>query len=210
MVSIRPGTASDLPAITAIHNALLETTTYEWTETPHSVEQRARWLDEQYADGWPVLVAVDDGEVIGWGAYGDFRDSTRWPGYRFTVEHSIHVAESHWGQGVGRALLVALADHARDAGKRVMIAGIDGSNDRSVRFHARFGFREVARMPGIGDKWGRRLDLVLMQCDLDEMVNNFTGSGWSIRPNRYRVADVRSVGDVSGGTSSLPPTSKSR
>jgi len=104
--------------------------------------------------------------VVGWAAYGDFRDSRRWPGYRFTVEHTVHVARSHWGCGVGRALVEALADRARRDGKRVMVAGIDGSNTDSITFHARLGFHEVARLPGVGEKWGRRLDLVLMQRDL--------------------------------------------
>jgi L-amino acid N-acyltransferase len=163
MARLRPALAADLPAITKIRNALLDTTTYEWTETPCTVEDHVRWLDEHRSAGHPALVAVDGDDVVGWAAYGDFRDSTRWPGYRFTVEHSIHVAETHWGRGIGRALLDELTDHARRAGKRVMVAGIDASNVRSIDFHARLGFVEVARMPGIGDKWGQRLDLVLMQ-----------------------------------------------
>jgi L-amino acid N-acyltransferase len=167
-VVIRAAVPSDVPAITRIYNALLETTTHEWTETLHSEADRARWIADQEAEGRPALVATDGDEVVGWAGYGDFRDSRRWPGYRFTVEHSIHVAESHWGRGVGRALLAALVDHARRAGKRVMIAGIDGSNVRSIEFHARCGFRQVAHLPGVGDKWGQRLDLVLMQLDLDQ------------------------------------------
>ena len=87
-------------------------------------------------------------------------------GSRFTIEHTIHVAEGHQGAGVGRALLLALIDHGRRAGKRVMVAAIDASNTGSIAFRARFGFVEVARMPGVGEKWGRRLDLVLMQLDL--------------------------------------------
>jgi phosphinothricin acetyltransferase len=166
VVLVRPAEARDLPAITDIYNALLDTTTYEWTETVHTIEERADWLAHQHEVGHPALVAVDDEAVVGWATYGDFRDAVRWPGYRFTVEHSIHVAEQCWGRGVGRALIVALADHARAAGKRVMIAGVDGSNQRSIRFHEQLGFVEVARMPGIGDKWGQRLDLVLLQHDL--------------------------------------------
>ncbi len=165
---IRPAVASDVAAITRIYNARLETTTHEWTETLHSEAERAQWLEDQAAEGRPALVATDGDEVVGWAGYGDFRDSRRWPGYRFTVEHSIHVAESHWGRGVGRALLAALVDHARRAGKRVMIAGIDASNVRSIEFHARLGFRQVAHLPGVGDKWGQRLDLVLMQLELDQ------------------------------------------
>jgi L-amino acid N-acyltransferase YncA len=165
-VEIRPAEATDLPALTAIQNALIESTTYEWTETPYTVHDRETWLADRRRAGDPVLVAVDGDEVVGFAAYGDFRDSRLRPGYRFTVEHTIHVTESHQGAGTGRALLLALVDHARRAGIRVMVGAIDGSNTGSIAFHARHGFVEVARMPGVGEKWGRRLDLVLMQLDL--------------------------------------------
>jgi phosphinothricin acetyltransferase len=162
-VAIRDARIDDLAAITDIYNALLDTTTHEWTETPHTVAERAEWLAEQQAAARPAIVAVVDGAVVGWATYGDFRDSVRWPGYRFTVEHSIHVREDSWGRGVGRALIDALEMRARSAGKHVMVAGIDSTNERSIRFHERLGFVEVARMPEIGEKFGRRLDLVLMQ-----------------------------------------------
>jgi phosphinothricin acetyltransferase len=68
------------------------------------------------------------------------------------VEHSIHVAESHWRHGIGRALLLALVETARRSGKRVMAAGIDAGNVRSIDFHARLGFVEVAPLPGVGEK----------------------------------------------------------
>jgi phosphinothricin acetyltransferase len=164
--SIRDAVSADLPAVTEIQNALLGTTTYEWTEVPYTLGQKAEWLARQHDCGHPVLVALDGDHVVGWAAYGDFRDSRRWPGYRFTVEHSVHVARSHWGRGVGRALVERLADRARHDGKRVMVAGIDSSNVDSITFHGRLGFHEVARLPGVGEKWGRRLDLVLMQRDL--------------------------------------------
>src|SRR6478672_2991709 len=167
MVFIREATVSDLPAIADIANARLATTTWEWTETPHTVDERRRWLEQQNAAGLPVLVAVEDDDVVGWTAYADFRDSTRWPGYRYTVEHTVHVRETHWGRGVGRDLIETLTDHARQAGIRVMVAGIDGDNVDSIRFHERLGFLEVARMPEVGEKFGRRLDLVLMQRKVD-------------------------------------------
>jgi phosphinothricin acetyltransferase len=168
MLTVRDATVADLPEITAIYNARLETTTHEWTETRHTVAERAEWLAAQNAAGRPALVAVEDGEVVGWATFGDFRDSVRWPGYRYTVEHSIHVREDRWGRGVGRALMRALVERARLDGKHVMIAGIDASNTRSIAFHERLGFVEVARMPEVGEKFGRRLDLVLMQLMLDE------------------------------------------
>jgi phosphinothricin acetyltransferase len=82
------------------------------------------------------------------------------------VEHSIHVAESHWGRGIGRMLLTELEAHARAEGRRVMVAATDSSNVASIEFHKRLGYVEVARMPGVGDKWGQRLTLVLLQHDL--------------------------------------------
>jgi phosphinothricin acetyltransferase len=171
MVVIRDAGPADLAEITVIYNALLVTTTHEWTETPHTVRERQEWLDAQHLAGLPALVAVDDFEVVGWATYGDFRDSLRWPGYRYTVEHSIHVRQDHWRRGIGRLLMGALIDHARAAGKHVMVAGIDSDNLQSISFHQGLGFLEVARMPEIGEKFGRRLDLVLMQRMLHEPLS---------------------------------------
>jgi L-amino acid N-acyltransferase len=165
-VLIRPATTADIPAITEILDASYDTTA-EWTEERHTVEERTRWLAAHDVVGHPVLVADDDGDVVGWAAYGDFRDSVRWPGYRFVVEHTVHVAARAKGRGVGRALMAALADRARASGKRVLVGAIDGANVASLTFHERIGFREVGRLPGIGEKWGQRLDLVLVQLDLD-------------------------------------------
>lgn len=108
--------------------------------------------------------------MVGWASYGDFRDATRWPGYRFTAEHTILLAQSHWGRGLGRRLLESLMEQAVRAGKRVMVGGVDSSNVASIAFHTRLGFTEVGGMPGVGDKWGQRLDLVLLQRDLVDLL----------------------------------------
>ncbi len=171
MVVIRDAVAGDVGQITALRNALLATTTYEWTDEPHTDAETEAWLERHRDEGYPVLVAVDEerpAHVLGWAAYGDFRDIERWPGYRFVVEHTIHVREDAWGHGVGQQLIVALATHARAAGKRVLVAAIDGSNTGSIAFHERLGFVEVGRLPGVGEKHGHRLDLVLLQLALDE------------------------------------------
>jgi L-amino acid N-acyltransferase YncA len=167
-VVIRDAVESDVPAITSILNALLTTTTYEWRDEPHSVDQRALWLQGQQAGGRPVLVAVDAGAVVGWASYGDFRDASARPGYRYTVEHSVHVRETHTGRGIGRALVEALMVRAAAAGMHVMVAATDGSNERSIRFHERLGFTVVAVMPETGAKHGQWLDLVLLQRRLDD------------------------------------------
>ncbi|MFZ6005667.1 MAG: GNAT family N-acetyltransferase [Actinomycetota bacterium] len=161
---IRSAVAADAPAIATILNALIRTTTIEWTETPHSIEGIHRWLDEHET----ALVADEEGDVVGVAAYSWFRDVEKRPGYRFVVESTVHVRESHWGAGIGRDLMGALIDEARASGKHAMVAAIDGENDASIRFHERLGFVEVARMPEVGAKFGRWLDLVLLQLHLDD------------------------------------------
>lgn len=168
MAEIRDATVDDLRAITEIMNALLATTAIEWTDTPHTVDERREWFGRQQAAGYPVVVAVDGGEVVGFASFGDFRDIVKWPGYRTTVEHTVHVRESHWGAGVGRALIEELIARARQLDKHVLVAAVDGENETSIRFHERLGFTEVARMPQVGAKFGRWLDVVLLQLLLDD------------------------------------------
>jgi len=169
-VVLRDAVDEDVDAITEIQNALLDSTTIEWTEEPHTAVERRRWIEGQRARGLPVLVAQLDDEVVGWAAYGEFRDPVKWPGYRFTVEHTLHVREGHWGAGIGRALMLALMDRARAAGLHAMVAAVDGDNTGSVTFHQRLGFEEVGRLRQIGEKHGRWLDLVLLQALLDSAV----------------------------------------
>lgn len=163
-VQIRPGTVHDAPAIMSLLNALVATTTIDWTETPHTLDGVEAWIAEHET----VLVAEDDGAVVGLAAYGWFRDVVKRPGYRFTVENTVHVREDRWGTGVGRALVQALVEDARRSGKHTMVAVVDGANEASIRFHERLGFVEVARMPEVGAKFGRWLDLVVLQLRLDE------------------------------------------
>ena len=137
---VRDAHDDDVDAITTIQNALIGSSAIEWTETPHDVAERRAWLAAQRAAGQPVLVAVVDGALVGWASYGEFRDAAKWPGYRFTVEHTIHVREDHWGSGVGRSLMETLLARAQAAGMHVMVAAVDGENTASIRFHERLGF----------------------------------------------------------------------
>ena len=162
-VCIRDADGDDAVAICALYNATVSTTTVAWTEEHESVATRQEWLLTQRAAGRPVLVAEAEGGVIGFASYGEFRNATKWPGYRFTVEHTIHIDGAHQGAGVGGALLEALVERATAAGLHVMIGAIDGENDGSIRFHERHGFVQVAQVHEVGLKFGRWLDLVLVQ-----------------------------------------------
>ncbi|HTH99698.1 MAG TPA: GNAT family N-acetyltransferase [Acidisoma sp.] len=157
---IRPATERDLPAILAITNHAILHTTASWQTKPHTMEMRAAWLAERRMAGLPVLIAEADGEVAGYGSYGSFR---AYEGYALTVEHSIYVEERFQGQGLGRALLAALIDHATAAGMHVMVGVISAENTVSIALHERFGFEVTGRLPEVGRKFDRWLDLVLMQ-----------------------------------------------
>ncbi len=164
-MTIRDATTADLPAILAIVNDVLVSSDAIWRDDPETAEERASWFAERARRGFPVLVAVDDdGGVLGFASYGDFRALA---GYRTTVEHSIHIRADRRGGGLGSALLAALVARAWSAGVHVMVAGVDGGNAGSLRFHVARGFQEVARMPQVGRKYGRWVDLVLLQRFVD-------------------------------------------
>jgi phosphinothricin acetyltransferase len=163
---VRAASANDAVAIATLLNAFLATTTIEWTDTPQSTDSVLAWLDDHEV----VLVAEEAGEIVGVAAFGWFRDVVKRPGYRFTVEHTIHVREDYWGLGIARELMQALIDLAQKSGRHTMIGAIDGSNEASIRFHQRLGFVEVGRMPEIGAKFGRWCDLVLFQKRLDARI----------------------------------------
>lgn len=160
---IRDALDTDMPPCRDIYNALVDSTTVAWTEQKQTLRERQSWFRRQQRAGYPVLVAQDTIGVVGFASYGSFRGSGKWTGYRHTVEHTIHVDRGHWGQGVGRSLMDELTGRAHSDGVHVMVGAIDSDNIDSIRFHERLGFVETARMPEVGYKFGRWLDLVLMQ-----------------------------------------------
>ena len=163
MISIRAATAADLPAIRGLFNALIPTTTVAWRDHLATKAEIADWFDAQEVQGNPVLVAEEGGEVLGYTTWDSFRGGPRFPGYRHTAELTIHVDGTRHGGGVGRRLLGALIDLAAERGIHVLVAGVDAENQSSIRFHEAMGFAEVARMPEVGRKHDRWLDLVLLQ-----------------------------------------------
>jgi phosphinothricin acetyltransferase len=160
MPTIRDATDADLPQILAITNAAIVETTAVWNNTLATLEARGAWMRDRQARGFPVLVADDDGVVLGFASFGDFRP---FEGYLHTVEHSIYVATSAHRRGVGSALLAALVERATALGKHVIVGGIEAGNTASLALHARAGFVETGRLPEVGQKFGRWLDLVFMQ-----------------------------------------------
>lgn len=157
---VRDAVEDDLSAIMAIHNDIMRTTTSIYDDRPTELAEWQAWYDKRRGENLPVIVADDDGEVAGLASYGQWRAR---PGYRNTVEDTVHVRADKRGRGFGRLLLRALVASAQEAGVHAMVAFIDSSAVASVRLHRSLGFeivgtfREVATLR---DQW---LDLVAMQ-----------------------------------------------
>jgi phosphinothricin acetyltransferase len=159
-IDIRDATAADLPGILAIYNEVVATSTAIYSSEPVTLANRLEWWRTRVAQDYPVLLAADASGVTGFASFGDFR---AWPGYRFTVEHSVHVRANCRGQGVGTQLVQALLPRAAACNKHIMIAGVDAANSASIRFHERLGFTQVGHLREVGYKFDRWLDLVFLQ-----------------------------------------------
>ncbi|MDA8438799.1 MAG: GNAT family N-acetyltransferase [Propionibacterium sp.] len=162
-LSIRPAADADLPAITAIYNDAGVGTTASYDLEPVSLDSRRSWFEQRSAAGFPIVVAELDGRIVGYAAYGPFRDKA---GYAYTVEHSVYVTRDARHSGVGHALMADLVARARDRGVHAMVGVLDADNAASIAFHRRLGFAEVARLPQVGRKFGRWLDVVMVQLTL--------------------------------------------
>jgi phosphinothricin acetyltransferase len=163
-MELRDAAEADLAGLVAIYNDVIATSTATYTSTLVTLEDRRQWWRTRVAAGYPVLVALDESGVIGFATFGEFRS---WPGYRFTVEHTVHVRDDRRGGGVGTSLLGALFPRAASLGKHMMIAGVDAANLASIRFHERLGFERSGCLREVGHKFDRWLDLVFLQRRID-------------------------------------------
>lgn len=150
----------DLPGLLAIYNDVMAGSTAIFSQQPATLEERWQWWQARIAQGYPVLVARDALGVAGYATFGDFRSG---PGYRFTVEHTVHVRADGRGRGVGTRLVQALFPRAAALGKHVMVAGVDAGNAASIHFHQRLGFTRCGCLREVGYKFDRWLDLVFLQ-----------------------------------------------
>lgn len=156
---IRLATIADAPAIAALWNPYIRETAVTFNAAEKSVEDVAKLIADRAALGHATFVAMDPG-LLGFASYAQFRGGI---GYATCMEHSILLAPEARGRGAGRGLITALCDHAKAAGAHQMIAGVSAENPDGIAFHAKLGFAEVARVPQAGFKFGRFIDLVLMQ-----------------------------------------------
>lgn len=153
------------PAVLAILNDAILTSTALWDYEPRPPGAMDSWFSAKEAGRYPVVGAVArDGVLAGFATYGPFR---AWPAYKYSVEHSVYVHRDHRGRGIGLALVAALVERARAQGYHNVVAGIEASNAASRALHRRLGFEYCGTVRHAGFKFGRWLDLEFHQRLLD-------------------------------------------
>jgi L-amino acid N-acyltransferase YncA len=177
----RDATLQDLSAITALYGREVLTGTATFELDPPSLEAMTGRFETVRGHGLPWLVAEIDGAFAGYAYASPFRPR---PAYRYGVEGSIYVEENARDRGVGRALLTALVESARDRGLRHVIGAISDSatSDASIRLHRALGFRDVGTYCQVGWKFDRWLDVTLMQLDMGPQGTPPRGNGLDLGP----------------------------
>ena len=158
-MQIRLAQHDDSEAIRQIYNLEVSTSTVTFDLVPRTAADQLQWLEAR-SGAHAVIVAEADGEVVGFASLSPFRDR---PAYNSTVEDSVYVRADHRGTGVGGALLDELMTLAAQHGFHTVIARIVGGHDASIGLHQRHGFGIVGTEREVGRKFGKWLDVVLMQ-----------------------------------------------
>lgn len=159
-IEVRLATREDAASIRTIYNREVTESTVTFDLVPRSLEDQREWLDA-HAGAHPAVVAVDgSGTVTGFGSLSPYRSR---PAYSTTVEDSVYVAREHQGRGVGRLLLAELVRLAEVHGFHAVMARIVGGHAASIALHSACGFELVGVEREVGRKFGKWLDVALMQ-----------------------------------------------
>lgn len=162
-VRIRKAHVADLQAITEIYNEAIRTTTATFDTEQKSIDERRAWFDS-HDQRHPILVAEQSGHVIGWACITEWSNR---PAYDATAETSFYVAEQHRGKGVGRRLKHAVIEEARRLKVHTLLARVAEGSDASLHLNKSYGFEHVGTMKEVGRKFGKLLDVHLLQIILD-------------------------------------------
>jgi phosphinothricin acetyltransferase len=164
MLTIRPATLADLPAITDIYNEAIHKTVATFDTEPKTPEEQMIWFAD-HGPEYPILVAEENGVVAGWASLSKWSDRCA---YSDTAEISLYVHEEHQGKGIGRKLLEAIVAQGQKEGLHTIIARIAEASEASIHLHKSVGFGHVGTMKEVGRKFGKLLDVYLMQKVYDD------------------------------------------
>ena len=159
MCTIRPAQLSDLNTITEIYNEAIRTTTATFDTEPKTEDEQKAWFDS-HGPKYPILVAESNGVVIGWACLSKWSDRC---GYSGAAEISLYVKQEFRDKGIGKRLMEAIISDGKRVGLHTVIGRIAGGSDVSLHLFESFGFRHIGIMKEVGRKFGRLLDVHLMQ-----------------------------------------------
>ncbi len=159
MLIIRPARPDDLNAITKIYNEAILTTDATFDTEPKTDEEQRTWFINHGPKN-PILVAELDSTVVGWASLSDWSDRCA---YSDTAEISLYVKENSRGKGIGKKLLEEIIQEGEKVGLHTIIARITTGNQQSIHLHENLGFEHIGVMREVGRKFGRLLDVLLMQ-----------------------------------------------
>lgn len=160
MLILRKATLEDLGQITDIYNYAIKNLTATFDEKEKTIEERKAWFERHQADKYPLVVAEEEGDILGWGSISPFRERSA---YRFTGETSAYVRKGLQGQGIGTTILKKLIDLTRKSDLHTLVSLIADGNEASVRLHANLGFQIVGQIQEVGYKFDDWVDVLIMQ-----------------------------------------------
>jgi L-amino acid N-acyltransferase len=163
MLTIRKGEIKDLRAIVEIYNEAVLHTTATFDTVTKTVEEQRNWYDH-HGPKYPILVAEEDAKIIGWASLSQYSDRCA---YSDTAEASVYVKEGQRGKGLGRKLSDVLLKTGKDAKLHTVILRIAEGNEASLKLAASLGFKDVGTMKEVGKKFGKLLDVIIMQLIFD-------------------------------------------
>jgi len=172
MIIIRPAEEKDIVEILDIYNWSILNTTSVYSYIAHTLEMRKKWFEEKQTANHPVFVAETANKVVGFISYGPFR---AWPGYKYTVEHSVHIDKDYRRQGLAGMLLKKLIESAKQNEVHAIIGVIDAANMASIKLHEQFNFKEVGHLKEVGYKFNKWLDLKFLELVLETPENPIEG-----------------------------------
>ena len=159
MLIIRNASIKDLDVITNIYNKAIKKTVVTFDTEEKSIDEQMTWFQEHGPKN-PIIVAEETGNILGWAALSKY--STRCA-YSDTAEISLYVKDEYQDRGIGKKLMEKIINEGEKAGLHVVIARISEGNKKSIHLHKSVGFEHVGIMKEVGIKFGKRLDVYLMQ-----------------------------------------------
>jgi len=159
LLELRLARNEDAEAIRTIYNNEVSSGTATFDLVPRTSEGQREWMTER-SGAHVVIVAEVDGEIVGFGSLSRYMKR---PAYSTTVEDSVYVQPESQGEGIGETILTSLVDRAAEHGFHTIIARIGSESEGSIALHRKVGFEEIGREREIGRKFGRWLDVVIMQ-----------------------------------------------